>query len=106
MKDSAWQIAAQRRTITRSCALFIAYSGERSWKAICDRLRSAYCLSRVDHVRKIMDRKQRSDIGKYSFVNSIIRSWNQLPAEALGTFYYKSKTFRNRVRKEIINEVK
>ena len=106
MKDTAWQIAAQRRTVTRSCALVIPYSRERAWKAIRDRLRRAYCLSRVDHVRKIMDRKQRSDIGKYSFVNSIIRSWNQLPAEALGTFYYKPKTFRNRVRKVIINEVK
>jgi len=44
MKDSAWEIAAQRRTITRSCALFIAWTGEGSWKAIRDRLRSAYCL--------------------------------------------------------------
>jgi len=57
------------RTITCSCALLIVYNGERSWKAIRDRLRRAYCLSRVDHVQKIRDRKQRPDIGKYSFVN-------------------------------------
>ena len=60
--------------------------GEGSWKAIRDRLRRSYYLSRVDHVRKIMDRKQRTDIGKYSFVNRTIKNWNQLPAEALGTF--------------------
>jgi len=42
----------------------------------------AYCLSRVDHVRKNRDRKQRTDIGKYSFVNRTITNWNQLPAEA------------------------
>jgi hypothetical protein len=30
-----------------------------------------------------MDREQRTDIGKYSFVNRTIRNWNQLPAEAL-----------------------
>ena len=48
--------------------------------------------------------KQNKEI--YSFVNRTIENWNQLPAEALGTFYYKPKTFRNRVRKEIINEVK
>jgi hypothetical protein len=73
-------------SIARLCALFKEYSGERSWKAIGDRLRRAYCLSRVDHVRKSRDRKQRTDIGKYSFVNRTFKNWNQLPAEALGTF--------------------
>jgi len=60
----------------------------------------------VDHVRKIRDRKQRMDIGKYSFVNRIIENWNQLPAEALATVPCKPKIFRNRVRKAIINGVK
>jgi hypothetical protein len=46
----------------------------------------ALYLSRVDHVRKITDRKQRTDIGKYSFVNRTIKNWNQLPAEALGLY--------------------
>jgi len=53
-----------------------------------------------------MDRKQRTDIGKYSFVNWTIKNWNQLPAEALGPFPCKQKIFRNRVRKTIINGVK
>jgi hypothetical protein len=30
-------------------------------------------------------RKQRPDIGKYSFVNRTITDWKELPAEALGT---------------------
>jgi hypothetical protein len=51
-------------------------------------------LSRVDRVRKIRDRKQRTDIGKYSFVNRTIKNWNQLPAEALGTFPCKPNNFR------------
>ena len=42
-------------------------------------------LSRVDHERKIRNRRQRMDIGKYSFVNRAIQHWNQLPAEGLGT---------------------
>jgi len=37
-KDSDWETLAQRRTIARLCALFKAYSGERAWKAIRDRL--------------------------------------------------------------------
>ena len=65
-----------------------------------------FYLSRVDHVRKIKDRKQRTDIGKYSFVNRTIKNWNQLPAVALGTFPCKPKIFRKSVRKASINGVK
>jgi hypothetical protein len=43
-------------------------------------------LSRVYNVLKIGDRKRRTDIEKYTFVNRTIKNWNQLPAEALGTF--------------------
>ena len=50
-------------------------------------------LSRVDHVWKIKDRKGRTDTGKYSFVNRTIRNWNQLPAEAVGTFPCKPNFF-------------
>jgi len=85
---------------------FKVYSGEWVWKAICNRLRRPYYLSKVDHVRKIRDRKQRMDIRKYSFVKRNIKNWNQLPAEALGTFPRKPKIFSNRVRKTIINGVK
>jgi len=59
-------------------------------------------LSRVDHVQKIRDRKQRMRIGKYSLVNGTIRNWKQLPAEALMIFPFKHKTFRKRVRKAIV----
>jgi hypothetical protein len=48
-------------------------------------LRRPYYLSRVDHVRKIRDRKQGTHIGKYSFANKTIENWNQLPPEGLGT---------------------
>ena len=70
-KDFDWENLAQRRMIACLCALFKAYSGEWAWKATCDRLRRPYCLSRVDHVQKIRDRKQRTDIGMYSFINRI-----------------------------------
>jgi hypothetical protein len=59
---------------------------------------------RVDHERKIRGRRQRTDIGKYSFVNRAIQDWNQLPAEVLGTLPCKPNTLKKRVRK-VINEV-
>ena len=85
---------------------FKAYCGERPLKAIRDRLRRAYYLCRVDHVRKIRDRKQRTDVEKYSFVNSTIKNWNQLPSEPLGTFPCKPIIFRKKFRKAIIKRLK
>ena len=59
-------------------------------------------MSKVDHVRKIKDSKQRTDIGKFSFVNRTIKNWNQLTAEALGTFSCKPKIFRKRVAYRVL----
>jgi hypothetical protein len=88
------------------CALFKAFTGERAWKAIGDRLHAPSYLSRVDHYQKIRARKQRMDIEKYSFVNRTITDWNKLPAEALGTSPCKPHIFRKRVRKVMNSEVK
>jgi hypothetical protein len=66
------------------CGLFKAYTRERAWKAMGDRLQRPCSLSRLDHYRKIRSRKQKTDIGKYFFVKRTIQLWNQLPADALG----------------------
>jgi hypothetical protein len=92
-----WGTLTQRRKIARICALFKAYTGERAWKAIGDRLR----LSRGDHDKKMRSRKQRTDIGKYSFVNRTIQIWNQPPTDVFGTLSCKPSNFRKRVRKVI-----
>ena len=73
INESNWEILSQRRKVSRICALFKAYTGERAWKAIGDRLERTNYLSRVDHERKIRNRRQRTDIGKYFFVNGTIR---------------------------------
>ena len=101
---SNWETLTQRGKISRICAVLKAYSGERAWKAIGDRLERPYYLSRVDHDWKIRNRRQRTDIGEYSFVNRTIRLWNRLPAEILGTLPCKPNTFRKRIRK-VINVV-
>ena len=85
-----------------TCSLFKAYSGERTWKVIGDRLQWQQYVSRVGHERNIRFRRQRTDIGKYSFVNRTIQHWNQLLAEVLGTVHCKTIVFKKRVRKVII----
>jgi hypothetical protein len=53
------------------------------------------------YVRKIRTRKQRMDIGKYSFVNRTNGDWNQLPAKVLESLPCKPTTLRKRLRKVI-----
>jgi hypothetical protein len=100
MSESNWKTLSQLRKISRICALFKAYSGERAWKFIGDRLQRPNYLSRTDHEWKIRNRKQ-TDIGKYSFVNRTIRLWNQLPADILGALSCKPSAFRKKVRRVI-----
>jgi hypothetical protein len=100
--SSSWETLVSRRKLSRICAVFLAYSGERAWNAISDRLQRPHYLSRVDHEHKIRSRRQRTDIGKYSFVNRTIQDWNQIPAEVLGTLPCKLNTLKKRARKAII----
>jgi len=96
---SDWESLAQLRKIPRMCVLYKAYTGEKAWKAIDDKLQVPSYLSRIDHHWKIRARKQRTDIGKYSFVNRSITDWNQLDEGALGTSHGKTHIFKTRVRK-------
>jgi hypothetical protein len=68
------------------------------------RLSGPSYLSREDHNHKIRIRKQRTDIGKYSFVNRTIINWNQIPAELLETFPCSLSTFKKKVRKAATNK--
>jgi hypothetical protein len=78
--------------------------GDRAWKAMSERMQKPCYLSRVDHDRK-MSRKQKTDVGKYSFVNKTIRFWNQFTADALGTLSCKPNNFMEKVR-EVIHQLK
>jgi hypothetical protein len=37
---SNWETSTERRKLARLCALFEAYTGERAWKAVGDRLQT------------------------------------------------------------------
>jgi len=101
--DRGWETLGQRRMIARLCALFKAYTGEPAWRAIGDRLLRPCYLGRDDHNYKIRTRKQRTDVGKFSFTNRTINNWNQLPVELLASYPCNLKSFRKRVKRAIIN---
>jgi hypothetical protein len=69
-----------------------------------DSLLKQCCPSRDDHGRKIRIRKQRTNVGKYSFVNRSINDWNRLPAAMLASFPSKLNTFRKRARETVTTE--
>jgi len=48
--------------------------------------------------------KQRTDVGKYSFINRTIKSWNQLPEKLLASFPCKLNTFRKRVKNVVTSK--
>ena len=96
-----WENMTSRRKLSRICGLFKAYYGERAWKAIGDRLQRPHYVGRVDQEEN-WKRRQRTDIGKYSFLNRTNQHWNQLPAEVLGILPCIPITFKKRVRKVII----
>jgi hypothetical protein len=105
MNDSVKESLAQRSKIADICAVFKAYTEERACKATEDRLRGSYYLSRDDHDWKIRTRKQKTGIGKYSFVTRTIILWKELSTEALENFCCRSHIFKRRVRKVIVSEV-
>jgi hypothetical protein len=74
---------------------------EWACKAIGDGIIKPAYLRTSDHNRKNLTRKKRTDVGKYSFVNNTIKSWNQLPTSLLESFPCKLNTFRKRVKKVI-----
>jgi hypothetical protein len=54
---------------------------------------------------KIRSRKQKTDVGKYSFVNRTTQLWNQLPADILGNLSCRKVINKVKLR-EVIIEVK
>jgi len=102
--ESGWKTLAQRRLIARILALFKAYTGGQAWKTIGDRLLKPCFLSRGDHSRKIRTRKQRTGVGKYSFLNRTIKTWNQLSACLLVSFPCKLNTFRKRIKNVVTSK--
>jgi hypothetical protein len=104
INESGWETLAQRILIARICALFKVYTEKRAWKAIGNRLLKPCYLNRGDHNRKIRTRKKRTDVGKYSFVSRIIKSWKKLPANLLASFPCKINPFRKRFKKVVTSK--
>jgi len=74
------------------------------WLVIGDRLLKPCYLGRGDHNWKIRTRKQKTDVGKYSFINRTIRNLNQLPASPLASFPCKLNTFRKNVKNVVTSK--
>jgi hypothetical protein len=90
--------------IARKCPLFKAQTWRSAWRGIGNRLLKPFYLSRGDPDRKIKNRKQRTDAGKFFFLSRNIKTWNQLPASLLGSFPCKLNTFRKSVKKVVTSK--
>ncbi len=95
----SWEPLEKRREKSRLCALFKAIRGDRPWGEVRARLSKPTYVARKDHGFKIRQRKQRTDVGKFSFINRTIQNWNKLPAAVLETFPQNVKNFKIRLNK-------
>ncbi|KAJ4426704.1 hypothetical protein ANN_26502 [Periplaneta americana] len=93
-----WDTLTDRRTRIRLCALFKTYRGEPAWRDIKNRLQPPNYSSRNDHSYKLRERRQRTDTGKFSFLNRTIRNWNALPADLLKALPTTKNAFKNRLK--------
>ncbi|KAJ4437846.1 hypothetical protein ANN_13784 [Periplaneta americana] len=93
-----WDTLMDRRTRIRLCALFKTYRGEPAWREIKNRLQPPNYSSRNDHSYKLRERRQRTDTGKFFFLNRTIRDWNALPAELLKALPTTKNVFKNRLK--------
>jgi hypothetical protein len=53
---------------------------------------------------KIRNRTQRTDIGKYSFLNKTIKNWHHLPAGLLASLPCKVNKFRKKVKNVVTSK--
>ena len=63
------------------------------WKSVVDRLKVPRYLIGDDHDCNFRARKQRTDVGKYCFVNRRVTLGSQLTAQPVATLPYKSYIF-------------
>ncbi|KAJ4430057.1 hypothetical protein ANN_22265 [Periplaneta americana] len=80
IKELKWETLENRRRKTRITALYRAHLGQKAWVDITARLEKPTYYGRNDHDFKIKCRKQKTDVGKFSFLNRTINDWNDLPA--------------------------
>jgi hypothetical protein len=102
--ESGWETFSQRRLIALLWALYKAYTRSPAWKAIGNSLLKPCYLSKEEHSWKVRSRKQRTDVGKYSFVNRTMKDWNSLRASILAYFRCKLNSFRKRVREAVTSK--
>lgn len=95
--ELGWEKLETRRKQARLCSLYRAYIGQKAWGDITARLEKPTYYGRNDHEYKIKTIRQRTDVGKFSFLNRTINDWNKLPAgvfmtcPSLGSFKRKIK---------------
>lgn len=92
-----WESLEHRRKRARLCVMYKSYTGGSAWQEIRGRLDKPDYFNRFDHKYKIRTRIQRTDVGKFSFVNRTIVDWNDLPATVFEPFPCSARGFRKKV---------
>ena len=82
--------------------MFRSYTGCNAWSEIRERIKKPNYYSRKDSGLKIRTNKQKSDAGKYSFLNRTIIDWNNLPTVTFESLPRYVHSFKNRLKSGLV----
>ena len=94
-----WQSLETRRKINRLGGIFKVMNRDLGWDELRNRVNTPNYIGRYDHYLKIKIRAQRTDIGKFSFMNRGISEWNKLDESLLKPLPKSAKFFRKKLNK-------
>ena len=78
VKELDWSTLEVRRELDRLCGMHKAVNQVRGWEEITSKIEYSNRIGRGDHAKKMCVKQVKTDVGKYSFINRTVKSWNAL----------------------------
>ena len=94
-----WESLQYRRKNFRLTGIYNTWNRKDGWDELRHRFQTPTYIGRGDHLLKIKEREQKTDLAKFSFLNRGIREWNALPEEVLIPMPKNSRKFRTKLNK-------
>ena len=103
VRSLGWPPLEERRELDRLCGMHKIVNQTRGWEELSEKIQLNTRVGRGDHVKKLTINQVNTDVGKYSFLNRTVKSWNALEEEVALT--KGARQFRTRAEKWLATRV-
>ena len=103
VRSLGWLPLKERRKLDRLCGMHKIVNQTRGWEELSEKIQLNTRVGRGDHVKKLTINQVNTDVGKYSFLNRTVKSWNALEEEVALT--KGARQFRTRAEKWLATRV-